>query len=114
MTTKPMVFNVTNEFNETYTEKEIITPFSTWVPFSLRKSPNYEIVVCYQLLTTYLFAFYIGCTDTIMTGMLIHIKAQLLILKHNFRRFAEVGQDDKSVIGVCFVNAQITLTVVTD
>ncbi|KAI7815665.1 Odorant receptor Or15 [Rhyzopertha dominica] len=99
MTTTPKIFNFTNEFNETYFEKEVITPFTTWMPFPLNRSPNYEFVVFYQLLTTYLYAFYIGATDTVMTGMIIHIKAQWLILKYNFKRFADIDvkKDNKGI-----------------
>lgn len=97
MTTTPKIFNFTNEFNETYFEKEVITPFTTWMPFPLNRSPNYEFVVFYQLLTTYLYAFYIGATDTVMTGMIIHTKAQWLILKYNFKRFADID-----VSSICF------------
>lgn len=93
-----MVYNVTTIFNETYLEKEgRLAPYISWVPFSIKKSPNYELVFLYQVTANIIYGFYIGATDSIMTGMIIHIRAQWLILKLNFSKLTEFEFEEKIV-----------------
>ncbi|KAI7815667.1 Odorant receptor Or17 [Rhyzopertha dominica] len=98
LTATPMHYEVMNEFNETYLEKEIITPYISWIPFSLRKSPNYELAFIYQLMGPYVHGCYIGGTDAVLTGMIIHIKTQFQILKHNLTRitYFESEEDEEA------------------
>lgn len=58
------------------------TPFYGYFPFDYQRSPYYEFICFYQLGNAWLYGLYLGSIDTILTGYMIHIKAQLLILKN--------------------------------
>lgn len=66
---------------------EKTTAFYTWVPFEYQQSPKFEIVFAYQLFSCWVYGFFIGAIDTILTGFMIHIKCQCLILKNSIRRY---------------------------
>lgn len=65
------------------------TPFYGYFPFDYQYSPLYELICVYQIGVAWLYGLYLGCTDTILTGFMIHIKAQLLILKNCINTFVE-------------------------
>lgn len=69
------------------------TPFYGYFPFDYQNSPLYELICVYQLGNAWLYGLYFGCTDTILTGYMIHIKAQLLILKNCIINYVEKAEE---------------------
>ncbi|XP_017785832.1 PREDICTED: odorant receptor 46a-like [Nicrophorus vespilloides] len=57
-------------------------PFPSTLPFPLDEtiSPNYEILFVYQTFCVGIFAWYLGNSDTIITGLIIHLSAQFKII----------------------------------
>lgn len=71
------------------------TPFYGYFPFDYQRSPLYELICAYQLGNAWLYGLYLGCTDTILTGYMIHIRAQLLILKNRITIYVEKAEEKR-------------------
>lgn len=65
------------------------TAFLSYIPFKHYKTPLFQIVCAYQIFNAWLYGIYIGSIDTILTGIMIHAKAQFLILKNLLAHIAE-------------------------
>lgn len=77
--------------NETIPNAE--TTFLSYIPFEHNKSPLFELTCAYQLFNAWLFGIYIGSIDTILTGFMIHAKAQFLILKNLLAHIVEKSEE---------------------
>lgn len=73
--------------NETIPKAE--SAFLSYIPFEHNTAPWYEIVCAYQIFNAWLYGIYIGSIDTILTGFMMHAKAQFLILKNMLSRIVE-------------------------
>lgn len=71
------------------------TPFYGYFPFDYQRSPFYELICIYQLGNAWLYGLYLGCMDTILTGYMIHIRAQLLILKNRITTYVEKAEENR-------------------
>lgn len=80
------------EANETTTIPKAGTAFLSYVPFSHNKSPLFEMVCAYQIFNAWLYGIYIGSIDTILTGIMIHAKAQFLIVKNILAQIIEKSE----------------------
>lgn len=69
------------------------TPYYSFFPFNIEESPVYEIAVAYQIFCVWIYGIYISAIDTILTGYLIHIKAQFLILKNYIHLYVEKAEE---------------------
>lgn len=76
-----------NKGNETTPKAE--TAFLSYIPFEHSSSPWFEIVCAYQIFNAWLYGIYIGSIDTILTGFMIHAKAQFLILNNLLAHIVE-------------------------
>lgn len=79
-----------DEGNETVSKPP--TAFLSYIPFKHNKSPVFEIVCAYQIFNAWLYGIYIGSIDTILTGIMIHAKAQFLILKNLLAHIVEKAE----------------------
>lgn len=69
------------------------TAFLSYVPFDHNKTPLFQIVCAYQIFNAWLYGIYIGSIDTILTGFMIHAKAQFLILKNLLAHVVEKAEE---------------------
>lgn len=69
------------------------TSFLSYIPFEHSKTPLYQMVCAYQLFNAWLYGIYIGSIDTILTGFMIHAKAQFLILKNLLGHIVEKAEE---------------------
>lgn len=69
------------------------TPYYSYFPFNIEHSPVYEIAVSYQIFCVWIYGIYISAIDTILTGYLIHIKAQFLILKNYISLYIQKAEE---------------------
>lgn len=66
--------------NTTIAVEELTLPFTKWFPGRSNKLIH-AIAFIYEILSPAFYGFIIGAMDSLITGTMIHIKAQLLILK---------------------------------
>lgn len=76
--------NPTSEKANPYTNETNLIyklPFPSTLPFHINDqiSPNYELVAFYQIFSMGLFGWYLGNSDSIMTGLILQTTAQLKI-----------------------------------
>lgn len=69
------------------------TPYYSYFPFNIEQSPIYEVAVSYQIFCVWIYGIYISAIDTILTGYLIHIKAQFLILKNYIHLYVQKAEE---------------------
>lgn len=69
------------------------TPYYSFFPFNIERSPYYGFAVCYQIFCVWIYGIYISAIDTILTGYLIHIKAQFLILKNYINLYVQKAEE---------------------
>ncbi|XP_017768637.1 PREDICTED: odorant receptor Or2-like [Nicrophorus vespilloides] len=76
--------NVTNETTTLITR---ILPYPIYLPFDTQI--YYKTAFVYQVYSCTLFGIYIGACDALITGIMVHIKAQILILKNSLGNITE-------------------------
>lgn len=76
-----------NETNTTIAVEELTLPFTKWFP----KKINKTFAFIYEILAPGFYGFSIGAIDSLITGAMIHIKAQLLILKDNLNNCMQIA-----------------------
>lgn len=64
-------------------------PFTIWFPLDITVENIYKFAFWYELGCAFCYGLVIGSIDTLITGMLVHIKTQILILKSNITGFME-------------------------
>lgn len=69
------------------------TAFLSYIPFDHNRSPLFELVCGYQIFNAWLYGIYIGSIDTILTGFMIHAKAQFLIVKNLLAHIIEKAEE---------------------
>ncbi|KRT85990.1 hypothetical protein AMK59_2529, partial [Oryctes borbonicus] len=75
--------------NGTMGQRYQLLPYTTWVPFDTNTSPYYEIAFAYQIVGALIYGLLIGTCDSFIAGFMVHIKAQLLILKNSLRSYID-------------------------
>lgn len=83
----------TRKENDTAPFPKAGTAFLSYVPFDHNRAPLFEIVCAYQIFNAWLYGIYIGSIDTILTGFMIHAKAQFLILKNLLAHVVEKAEE---------------------
>lgn len=83
--------------NDTYIKHIKTMPYTTWFPFNKDKQPYYAIGFTYQIASTYIYGLFIGATDAILCGFLIHIQAQFRILKISLVTLLERSKQGSNV-----------------
>lgn len=78
-------------------------PFPSTIPFvgTKKESPTYELMFIFQIISIMFFAATLWSADTIIVGLMMHIKAQFEILANSVQKFTERAQ--KMTFGVIFV-----------
>lgn len=79
--------------NETARIPRATTAYLSYIPFEHNRSPLFEIVSGYQIFNAGLYGIYIGSIDMILTGIMIHAKAQFLILKNLLGHIVEKAEE---------------------
>ncbi|XP_056644738.1 uncharacterized protein LOC130450387 [Diorhabda sublineata] len=76
-----------------FTEEELRLPLAGWFPFCVTTSPNFELAFIYQFIASTLNGLSNISIDTMMSGLIMVVCAQLSILNDSFmniRHFAEL------------------------
>lgn len=84
---------VNDIINENGTIPKAETAFFSYIPYEHNRSPLFEITCAYQIFNAWLYGIYIGSIDTILTGLMIHAKAQFLILKNLLAHIIEKSEE---------------------
>lgn len=105
-------FEPIDDFGKNNTVKYYqLLPYTTWFPFDTNISPFYEIAFAYQIVGALFGGLIIGTCDSFICGFMIHVKAQLRILKSNLQSYVEKA---KRKIQVCIQLTQISVTDMTE
>lgn len=91
-----------SDFNVTITIRNLPYANSYPIQFDMQKSPNYEFVFAHQIISTWIFGWYLGNVDAISNGILIHLTAQFKIVANAFVTSIEVAR--KLACEVIFYN----------
>ncbi|KAI4465270.1 odorant receptor [Holotrichia oblita] len=90
--------------SETTNKHYKVMPYTTWIPFDTNVSPYYEIAFAYQIVSALIYGLLIGTCDSFIAGFMVHIKAQLLILKNSFGNYIYAAK----------VKTQMSITTITN
>lgn len=68
-------------------------PFTNWFPLTLHNKTSYLLAFWYEIISASFYGLVIGSIDTLITGMMIHIKTQIIILKNNVSNFVTKAEE---------------------
>ncbi|KAF2897106.1 hypothetical protein ILUMI_09070 [Ignelater luminosus] len=71
-------------------------PYGPVETFNATYSPNYEIIVAYQITNMAFLATYFSTTDLIAAAVLVHVTYQFRILQHNIKNIVKLGYKEMS------------------
>ncbi|KAJ3663372.1 hypothetical protein Zmor_007650 [Zophobas morio] len=74
--------------------KDYRLPFSAWYPYNSRISPYYEITYGYQVLCIWFSAFAVINTDSMITALMMFIRAQCDILNDSVKNLGSLSSAD--------------------
>lgn len=75
--------------NVTITMKQFPYTTSYIINFDMQKSPYFEMVYIHQILSIWIFAWYVVNADAITNGLMIHLTAQFKIVANSFLTITE-------------------------
>ncbi|XP_044739974.1 odorant receptor 4-like [Chrysoperla carnea] len=75
--------NINATINNIIYEKYKILPYKSWAPCNKTISPCFEYTFVIQAIGLYLYGYYIALVDIIIIGVLVHLRAQLIILNRS-------------------------------